>query len=167
MQSKFSQKIELLANIAIIIVAILLGYFLTQKFFFQQSSKQPPTEITKGTKISLLDVDWQANQKTMLLVLQKGCHFCTESMPFYKMLVEKSKERGIKLVAVLPNSREESIQYLKENGVEIQEVKQAQIESINVHGTPTLIMTDEKGEVVNYWMGKLTSQKEGEVFEKL
>jgi thioredoxin-related protein len=167
MQSKFSQKIELSANIAIITVAILLGYFLIQKFAFKPNPKQPPTEIAKGTKISLADVDWQANQKTMLLVLQKGCHFCTESMPFYKTLVEKSKEKGIKLVAVLPNSREESLQYLKENGVEIQEIKQARIDSINVHGTPTLITTDEKGEVVNYWMGKLTSQKEGEVLENL
>jgi thioredoxin-related protein len=167
MQSKFSQKIELSANIAIIIVAILLGYFLTQKFIFQQNPKQLPMEIAKGTKISLADVDWQANQKTMLLVIQKGCHFCTESMPFYKTLVEKSKEKGIKLVAVLPNSREESVQYLKENGVEIQEIKQAELESVDVHGTPTLIMTDEKGEVSNSWIGRLPSQKETEVLNSL
>jgi thioredoxin-related protein len=167
MQSKLSQKIELSANIAIILVAILLGYLLTQKLIFQQNTKQPPMEIAKGTKISLADVDWQANQKTMLLVMQKGCHFCTESMPFYKTLVEKSKEKGIKLVAVLPNSREESVQYLKENGVEIQEIKQAELDSVNVQGTPTLIMIDEKGEVVNSWIGRLPVLKEAEVIRNL
>lgn len=84
-------------------------------------------------------------------------------MPFYKTLVEKTREKGIKLVAVLPNSREESQQYLKENGVEIQEISQAQLNSVNVGGTPTLILVNEKGEVANSWIGKLPSRKESEV----
>jgi thioredoxin-related protein len=167
MISKLQRKVELAANVAIILVSLLLGYFLIQKFFVQQKPQQPPTEIAKGTKISLPDVDWQANQKILLLVLQKGCHFCSESMPFYKTLVEKSKEKGVKLIAVLPNSREESLQYLKENGVEIQEIKQAQLNSINVRGTPTLILVNDKGEVANSWIGKLPSQKETEVIENL
>lgn len=162
MQSKLSLRVELFANIAIILITILLGYFLIQKFFFQQNP-QPPTEITKGTKIALPEINWQINSKTLLLVLQKGCRFCTESMPFYKTLAEKAKEKGIKLVAVLPNSREESLQYLKENGVEIQEVKQAQLNTINVRGTPTLILVNDKGEVEHSWRGKLPSNKEVEV----
>jgi hypothetical protein len=77
MQSKPGQKFELFANIAIIPVAILLGYFLIQRFFFQQNpqASQSPTEIAKGTKISLPEVMRNENQKTMLLVLQKGYKF--------------------------------------------------------------------------------------------
>lgn len=164
MKTDFSKKIETVANLTIILVAILLGYFLIQKFFFQQNS-QPPTEIVKGTKISLPDIDWKANRKTLLLVLQKGCHFCSESMPFYKNLVEKTKEKGVKLVAVLPDSREESQQYLRENGVEIQEIRQFQLNL--VQGTPTLILLGEQGEVLNSWIGKLPSEKEKEVTDNL
>lgn len=169
MQSKLSQRVELFANIAIIIVSILLGYFLIQRFFFPSQNPQPKplTEIAKGTKISVPEVDWSANQKTLLLVLQKGCRFCTESMPFYKTLVEKSKEKGVKVVAVLPNSREEGSQYLRENGVEIQEVRKTQLNTINVQGTPTLILVNEKGEVINSWVGKLPSNKEDEIKEIL
>ncbi len=168
MQSKLSQRVELFANIAIILVAILLGYFLIQKFFFQQNPKpQPPTEIAKGTKMSLPDVDWQLNQKTLLIVLQKSCKFCTESMPFYKILIEKAKEKGIKLIAVLPGSREESLQYLRGNGVEIQEIRQAELNSVNVRGTPTLILVNEKGEVSNSWVGRLPNEKATEVMANL
>jgi thioredoxin-related protein len=168
MQSKFSQRIEVVTNIAIILAVILLSYFLIHRFFFQQNSQlKPPPEIIKGMKISLADMDWQANQKTLLLVLQKGCHFCSESMPFYKTLVEKSKEKGIKLVAVLPNSREEGSQYLRENGVEIQEVRQVQLNTINVKGTPTLILVNNNGEVDESWIGKLPSDKENEVIGSL
>lgn len=88
-------------------------------------------------------------------------------MPFYKTLVEKAKEKGVKLVAVLPNSREEGSQYLRENGVEIQEVRQAQLNTVNVRGTPTLILVNDKGEVSNSWIGKLPSNKEVEVIGNL
>jgi thioredoxin-related protein len=169
MSNKIYQRVELITNIVIVLVAILLGYFLIQKFFFQQNSQPPPPppQIAKGTKVSLTDTDWQANQKTLLLVLQKGCHYCSESMPFYKTLAEKAREKGVKLIAVLPNSREESQQYLKENGLEIQEIKQAQLNTINVRGTPTLILVNDKSEVLDSWVGKLPSQKEQEVMNKL
>lgn len=169
MQTKLARNIELAANIAIIAVAILLGYFIVQKLFFQQNTAQPapPKEIARGTKISLNDINWQANQKTLLLVLQKGCKYCTQSMSFYKTMVEKSKEKGTKLVAVLPNSREESQQYLKENGVDIQEIRQAQLNTVNVQGTPTLILVNDKGEVSKAWIGKLLADQEQEVINNL
>lgn len=165
--SKNFHKLEIITNIAIIVVAILLGVFLIQNIFFHQNTAQPLVGIAKGTKISLLGTSWGTNQKTLLLVLQKGCKFCTQSMPLYKTLVEKSREKGIKLVAVLPTSREESVQYLKENGLEIQEINQAPLNSINVKGTPTLILVNDKGEVLNSWIGKLSSEKEADLFESL
>jgi thioredoxin-related protein len=168
MSKKLHRKIELMTNISIILVAVLLGYFLVQKLFFtNQTQPVPAKEIAKGTKLSVPDIDWQGNQKTVLLALQKGCKFCTESMPFYKTLIEKSKQKGVRLVAVLPNSNEEGVQYLKENGVEIQEVKQAKLDSIDVRGTPTLILVNDKGEVQNSWIGKLSAQKEQEVQDSL
>lgn len=167
MTNEFSKKIETIANAAIIVVAVLLSGFLAQKYFFSENSQPKPTEIVKGTKISLPDVNWLQNRKTLLVVLQKDCRFCSESMPFYKKLVGKSKEKGIQMVAVLPDSREEGIQYLKENGVEIQEFRQSKLGEINVRGTPTLILTDEKGEVLNSWIGKLSFEKENEVMDSL
>lgn len=163
----FSKKLETATNVAIILAALVLGYFFIEKYFFGQNTQSATSEITKGSKISLTDFDWRQNQKTLLLVLQKDCHFCSESMPFYQTLVNKSKEKGIRLVAVLPNSREESIQYLKENGVDISEIKQVPANEINVRGTPTLLLVDDKGEVLNLWMGKLPSEKEKEVIENL
>lgn len=167
MNIKLTKYLEIATNLAIIVVAIMLGYLLIQKYFLGENKQPQPTEIVKGTKISLPNVSWQQNKKTLLLVLQKDCHFCSESMPFYKTLVEKSKEKGIQLIAVLPNSREESIQYLKENGVDIQEVKQAQISEINVIGTPTLILVNNQGEVENSWIGQLPLEKENEVTSNL
>ncbi len=165
---KSLNKLETITNIAIILVAILLCGLLVQKFYFKSEIQSKPAEIVKGSKISLPDFQGQANQKTLLLVLQKDCQFCTESMPFYKTLIEKSKKKGIQVVAVLPDSREEGIQYLKENGVDnIREIRQVSPNKINVRGTPTLILMDDTGEVLNLWIGKLSTEKEKEVMENL
>ncbi len=167
MNLKFTKQLETITNVAIILAVIMLGYFFVQKYFLSGNSQSLPTEIAKGTKISLGDINWQTNQKTVLLALQKDCQFCSESMSFYKILVEKSKAKGITLVAVFPDSSEEGIQYLKENGVEIQEVRQAGKSEIDIKGTPTLILINNKGEVENSWIGKLPSEKEKEVIDNL
>ena len=168
MSSKISSKIEFVANIAILCVALLFGYFLIQQIFIQkQTSTDPPKQIAKGTKIKVSDIDWSKNEKNLLLVLQKGCKYCTESMPFYKDLVKKASEKGVNLVAILPNSLEESNQYLNEHGVEIKNVRQGSLSSVDVRGTPTLIMVNNKGEVSNSWIGKLPSGKQKEVISQL
>ena len=78
MNSNSQQKLESIANIAIVVVAVLLSYFLIQKVFFQPNSQQTSTEINKEPKISLQQEDWQSNRKTLILALQKGCHFCSD-----------------------------------------------------------------------------------------
>ncbi|MBS1793693.1 MAG: redoxin family protein [Acidobacteria bacterium] len=168
MAGKISQKIELITNIVIILVAILFAYFLIQKFLLPASVQPAPIrEIAKGTKIDLPEVDWQANRKTLLLVLQKGCRFCTESMPFYKTLIPKASEKGVKVIAVLPNSPEESGRYLKENELPIENVRSASLNAVNAQGTPTLMLVNEKGEVSDSWVGKLLPEKEQDVIDRL
>jgi len=77
------------------------------------------------------------------------------------------KDRNIKLVAVFPTSIEESKAHLNELGLNNLEVKRSPLENIRVSGTPTLILTNEKGEVTDFWLGKLTPDKETEVINKL
>ena len=157
-----------MANVAIIIVAVLFGYFLVRNFLFPaQNQPAPQREIAKGTKISLPNVEWQSNQKTILLVLQKSCRYCTESMPFYKTLIPKASEKGVRVIAVLPDSVEESSQYFKENGLELPEIHQSSLNMVNAQGTPTLMLLNEKGEVSDSWVGKLFPDKQQEVFNQL
>jgi thioredoxin-related protein len=82
-------------------------------------------------------------------------------------LSESVRNKGVKLVVVLPTVSEESAAYLDELGLSGVEVKQASLKDIQVGGTPTLILLDGKGEVTRYWVGKLPSEKETEVLEQL
>ena len=168
---KVSSKIELVANILIIIVAILFGVVLVQKYFFASPTvvaNQPPRmEPTVGKQVNLADVDWSKQSKTVVLALQTTCHFCNESAPFYKRLTQAVQGKNIKIIAVFPTKAEESTAHLKDLGITEIEVKQSPLSNLQASGTPTLILTNDKGEVTNFWIGKLTPDKEDEVINKL
>lgn len=164
--SKISQKLEVAANVLIIVVALILGGVLVKKYFFTETAPERKVPVV-GQKVADTGIDLAANQKNVLLVLQKGCKFCTESAAFYKNLIEQTKDKNIKVVAVLPQSKEEAEQYMKELGISGIEVRQSKLDPLNVSGTPTIIVTDNQGVISDAWMGKLPPDKESEVIKKL
>jgi hypothetical protein len=165
------KKIEVAANLAIIAVAILLGVVLVRNYLMPKPQAPPQAAaapIPPGTKLSLPGVDWKANGRTLVMALSTGCHFCTESAPFYQRVAqERAKVGNIRLVAVFPEPVSEGQKYLNNLGVAVDEVKQAQLDSIGVIGTPTLIITDVQGTVAESWRGKLPSEKESDLLSHL
>ena len=165
--SSFYRRVELMANLAIVLLAIVIGIVLVHRFFRAESPSSRPPLIAAGTLISLPGIDWQQNHRTLLLAIQEGCHFCTDSASFYQRLTDVADKKGVKLVAVLPQSPDEGRRYLTTLAVRIADVRQAPLSSLQVSGTPTLILVDENGRVAASWVGKLPSDKETEVLARL
>jgi hypothetical protein len=163
--NNLTKRIELLANVVIIVVAVLIGGILVKRYLWPQAQSSPAqSRIQPGTKLSVPGVEWNKNERTLLLVLSTSCRYCTESSPFYQRLVqEKAKKGGVGLVAVLPQSVDESQKYLNGLGVSVDDIKQVGLDAVRVRGTPTLIMADRTGAVVESWVGKLPAEKEVEV----
>lgn len=162
-------KIEILANIAIIVIALLIGFVAVKRYVLNDSPRGNGTDqITAGARISLPDVDWAKSRQTLLIVLSPGCHFCSESAPFYQRLVNAvARNNDVRLMAVFPQDASEGRRYLDQLGLSIAEVKQAPLNSIGVIGTPSLILVNNTGIVTEAWMGQLPSDKESEVLSRL
>lgn len=160
-----SKKIELLANIAVLVVAILLGTMLVQRMFFPPGPPPPPAAIAAGTKLSIPGVTW-TSQKTLLIAIRPGCHFCTDSAPFYRRLIQEANGQA-RLLVVSGATEPEIKEYLKTLEVPLDDIKQVPLEQLGVPGTPTLILVDTKGAVVETWIGQLPPDKETEVLQKL
>ena len=165
-------KIEVTANLSIIVVALLLCVVLVKSYIVPAPIRQPTAEpanmgtgIKRGDAAPVSGIDWQKNGKTLLMVLSTTCHFCTKSSPFYQRLV---KEHGdARLVALVPQSADEGQSYLRRLRVEVDDVRQASLGDIGVRGTPTLILVDGGGAVADVWVGALTPDKENEVISRL
>lgn len=165
----FYKKVELLANIAIIILAISVGEVVLKNYFSpnnrQRVSDTDDTTLIHGRKFSLPEVDWKKNRRTLVLAISSTCHYCSESTPFYQRL---SKELGdTRLVVVMPQPVEEGQKYISKAGIAVEDVRQAQFTEIGVKGTPTLILVDDAGNIIKSWIGKLAESQEADVLNQL
>lgn len=168
--SSLPKRIELFANVAIIIVAILLGIVLAQRYLLPthpSSADVESTPIQPGTMLAIPGVDWHKSNRTLVMVLSTNCHFCSESAPFYQRLAqERAKHKDVSLIAVMPQSLDAAQKYLSDHGITVDEIRQAPPGAAHAKGTPTLIMVDQTGSVVASWIGKLPSVKELEVLNR-
>jgi len=156
-------KLEAIANLATILVSLLLSAVLIKVFLLPQpraGSDRTQPRAGMSLKQSLPDVDWAANKRTLVLAISTQCHFCTESAPFFQR-IQKERAKDVKLVAVLPQTVDEGWKYLEGEGVQVDDVKQAALNAIGVTGTPTLLLVDGKGTVAQVWEGKLQPDQEG------
>jgi thiol-disulfide isomerase/thioredoxin len=173
MKTDVHRKIEIATNIAIIIVTALLCGVLIKKHII--SPPTPPAnaltannqfQLQAGTKLSLPGIDWQKNGQTLLLVLSTTCHFCSESAPFYQQLV-KELDGSTHAVAVLPQSVSDSRGYLNRLGVVVDDIQQSELSLLGVRGTPTLILVNDKGVVVDSWVGKLPDDDQAKLINRV
>jgi len=166
--TNFAKKLETVANVVVIVVGALVLVVLVQIYilprFFKERTPQP---LTVGSSLSLENVDWKKNRETLILALSTSCHFCSESAPFYRRLVNESQGKQFTIVALLPESVEDGSRYLTNLNIPIRNVRQFAIKSIGVTGTPTLILVNDEGKIKGVWVGRLQSDKENEVLDRL
>lgn len=145
-------KVEFTINLLILSEFVILTTFAVKQVFFSQTTQR--LEPTIGKKVTLAN-DVLANTKSLILVLQTGCHFCNESLPFYKKLIDQSRGQ-VNFIAIFPQPVEEGKTHLEKNGIVGLKVIQTPIREMDVNGTPTLILTNSEGIIEKYWTGKLT-----------
>lgn len=162
---KSLKKVELAANVAIIVVAALIAFVVIKNYVLSPVKRAPEMkEISAGEKLNLPGIDWAGNGRTLIVAMAEGCHFCSESAPFYQRLTKlQSDQGGFRFIAVLPQEASEAKNYLSGMGIHIDNIKKASLSSIEVVGTPTLILVNRSGVVSNVWLGKLQPDKENEV----
>ena len=167
--SGLSRKVEMFANVAIMLVAIVLCVVLVKKFVLTDAApadsrgKQPEV----GAKVALPDTDFAANDKTLLMALKKDCRYCSESAEFYRKVTSAAGEKNVRVIALFPHSAKDGQEYLSQINVSVEDKRQADFAALHVAGTPTLILTDKTGAIQKVWMGKLPPEKEKEVIDSL
>ena len=157
-------KIEVAANVAVIVLAVVIG-----SVFLKDRSGTPgpgPNEVKVGDQLPGLSAyNWKAHDRTLVLALRNGCHFCEASMPFYRRLaqLEQSNRIGVHLVAVFPDDPVVVRQVVETQQLTIEVVPGFELSQVKVQATPTLMLVDEQGRVSKVWMGQLPAAEEAEV----
>ena len=157
-------RIEAVANVIVIAFAVVVGsVFLKDRL----SPPAPePDAVKAGDKLANLDGwDWAAHDQTLVLGLRKGCHFCEDSAPFYQRLIAQQRQGGSNstIVAVFPDTADTAKEVLQSEGLGVQAVGGVPLGTMKISGTPTLLLVDRSGTVLNTWIGMLSPRQELEV----
>ena len=193
---KVARAIEIATNVSIIIVALVGATVLVKNYLLRsaapatneinqttagrnqqglandgrtvRTSSVPPKAPEEGSQLSVPGVTWSDSNQTVVLALSEKCRYCSESAPFYQRLArEFSKRSDVRMVAVFPHKADAGKKYLDELGVPVGQVIQASLDSLQVRGTPTLVIVDKNGTVTRSWVGKLSSERESEVLSRI
>src|SRR3984893_2432806 len=156
-------KIEAAGNIIVIVLAVVVGsVFLKDRL----STVAPESnEVKAGDKLASLDGwDWAAHDQTLVLGLRKGCHFCEDSAPFYQRLTAQQQGgSNSTIVAVFPDTADAVKEGVQSEGLRVHALAGVPLERLKISGTPTLLLVDRSGTVMNAWIGLLSPRQELEV----
>jgi thioredoxin-related protein len=168
--SKTQKYLEVVTNVAVLLVALAVltafawGYFVNQRSATLQNGLQIGQHIGR-----LTNLDYASAPRSLLIVMTTKCSFCTESMPLYRQIVkaQQARDSTTRIVAVFPNTDREVKEYLQQNQLQIDSVSEVDLRTLNVAGTPTLILVDNGGKILDYWIGKLPEESELEVIKAI
>ena len=149
-------KIEAAANVIVILVAVVVGsVFLKDRF---SSAPPEPAGVKVGDKLpNLGGWDWAAHDQTLVLGLRKGCHFCEDSAPFYQRLTAQQQAgSNSTIVAVFPDAADAVKEVVQSEGLRVHALAGVPLEKLKISGTPTLLLVDRSGTVLNAWTGMLS-----------
>src|SRR5258706_16287172 len=94
------------ANTAIILVCATAAVVLVRNQFFPPRPPGAPPPVEKGETFAALKQAVPAGSSRALVVaVSPTCHFCNDSLPFYKHLVDERNQKGsaVKFVAAVPS----------------------------------------------------------------
>ncbi len=158
-------RLETVTHVCLIAVCCLAGGLLVeQRFFSGPDDGSAPAPNLVGREVKLPGADWQAAPISVVLQISTTCHFCNESMPFYKQLVA-ARQPGTARVPVIVASRDAVAvmrKHLEDQQVMVDKVLHSRLDDLPPV-TPTVYIVDYKGFVRRAFIGKLDSSGEKEL----
>lgn len=161
-------KLERATHICLIGLSVIAGGLLLERRF---APPRPASPASGSSSVSLvgkhLDVpglNWKASRLNAVLFMNTHCHFCKESMPFYKRLagVKQAEQAGFTF-SVLSSERAGDVKaFLSKEGVAVDGVYQAD-SAAGLRSTPTLLLVDGSGSVRRVFVGALDASRQERV----
>lgn len=165
-------NLETVTNIAIIVLCVVASVVLIRNHFFPPRPPGMPQGAEVGDRLDAVKTILPAGStRTLVVAIAPACHFCNDSMPFYKSLMDERNRKGsaVKVVGAVPGpeAKDEESQHLSAAGVSFDAVAPVDFQKIKVSGTPTLLLVDATGKVEKVWVGQLKPKGEQEVLAAL
>lgn len=166
---RFKSVLEITTNIAVLVAAVVMIYVFASGYLASGKNDQRPNSLPKGSQFNFRGVDYRKAPRTLILALNTRCSYCTKSIPFYRQLLEAQSRgnSGAKIIAIFPDAQKDIGEYLQEHHLPLDALPKVDLMALNIDSTPTLVVLDNGGKVINSWVGRLSKDGEREVFRTM
>jgi hypothetical protein len=169
-KKKLKDILDVTTNVVVVLFAVVAIGVLVKNYFAPQRLKTS-VAVRKGSVFpKIAGVDYQHFSRTLILALNVDCRYCTRSVPFYNSLDEGRQENAgqFNIVAAFINKDAGLVKsYTEEKQLSVQAIAGVDLDKLGVYTTPTLILVDNAGTVLDSWTGELRTDGEREVFDAL
>jgi len=165
------ERLEILTNVAVLLVAVsILAIIALNYIGGQRPTPQIIEGLQRGQQFPMVSgIDYAGTASTLLIAMNTKCDYCTQSIPFYNQLADIKNTGKIspRAVAIFPNSKDEVQQYTQQYQLKIDHKSAIDFEHLKLAGTPTMILVDQNGRVINFWVGALRPEAQQQFLNSL
>jgi thioredoxin-related protein len=157
------------ANILLIVVCLIVSARVASNFFakhqFFKTLPQVGSPKSKGVSTSVGDIRPKPDLGGVLLFVSPTCHYCEQSLPFYRVLAKSLSQTGMTmLIAIVDQSGNMS----GESYIVSRDLPQAvpvniALNRFGITATPTLLAYNANGGVTGSWTGLLNQSAQQQV----
>jgi hypothetical protein len=157
-------KLEIATHVFLIGVCCLAGGLLIEQRFFSDPDSAPSAPNLVGREVKLPGADWQSAPVSVLLQISSTCHYCNESMPFYRQMMAARQGAPAKVPVIVASADAVAVmqQHLADQQVSVDKVLHSRLEGFGTL-TPTVYIVDSKGMVKRVFVGELDSSGQKEL----
>jgi thioredoxin-related protein len=155
--TSIKDRVEIVTNILIAVVILMIGTtYLKSHTGHHEASLSPGEQINAphGYK-------WRNHDQTLVVAVRKGCVYCERSYSLYRRLdgLEHSNTLKAHMVIVMPDDPASGAELLRSQQITSQSIPDTPLGDVKVSGTPTLLLVDANGRLLQSWVGELDSSK--------
>jgi thiol-disulfide isomerase/thioredoxin len=160
-------SLDRVANLATIAACVIVSVSVGQRWW-RESQRPGYTSYAAGDTIkNTAALNLTSSRQTLLIGTASTCGFCTRSMPFFHELVQEVRGNGGQAVGFTFEDPEVNRRYLRNNGVEVEDVVSANANGLVLKSTPLLILVDGNGKVTGVWRGMQSADAQSKVLERI
>lgn len=167
---KLKDILDVTTNVVVVVFAVVAIGVLTKNYFAPRVA-ETRAGVQKGSAFpKIAGVDYRQAPRTLVITLNVDCRYCTRSVPFYNRLAEALRENAGQagIIAAFINKEGDRVKsYAEEKQLLVPTLAGVDLDKLGIHTTPTLVVVDSAGKVLDSWRGALQPDGEREVFEAL
>ena len=169
--TRVKRHLEFITNIAVVLVVVAAVSVGVRQYFRSKRLPESKNRIQVGAVFpTFSNVNYSQSPKTVILALSVSCRFCISSLPFYQSLANAQRENNnsFQIVALFLDKERDSVnRFVEQKNLPVTAVPSVDFFSLKITLTPTLVLVDSAGKVLNSWAGRLAEDEEQEVFYAL